>query len=250
MGRSSTASSSPEDRGLSGGSTSSTRIVGDWRAAERNAAQWMRGNGFSDARQQSGNHDGGVDVRAGKALAQVKHHAHPVGRPALQALVGARMLGTQDLLFFSLSGYTQGAIQYAGDMSIALFTYDAYSGAVRPLNRVARNLAAARIQTAPASRPAIHTPANVHDVSDNEDDPNSRRSTTRQGAGCLSVWRLLLALYLIAAVLNWIRMGDMSMSQWALAALALLGAFLLIRSWHRRSSGRGRRSARDHRRRA
>ena len=64
--------------------------ITSWQEAERNAARWMRHWGFGDARLTSSGADGGVDVRARAAVAQVKFEASQVGRPALQRLYGAR----------------------------------------------------------------------------------------------------------------------------------------------------------------
>ncbi len=99
--------------------------ITSWRAAEANAAVWMRFWGFADAHVTEAGSDGGVDVRASGALAQVKREARPVGRPALQRLVGARGRDVSlHLLFFSSSGYSQAATQYAAELGIALYTYD------------------------------------------------------------------------------------------------------------------------------
>src|SRR4051812_34396114 len=90
-----------------------------WQQAEERAAQLMRDWGYRDAKVTGPGSDGGVDVRSRKALAQVKHHAAPVGRPALQQLVGARGRGSAELLFFASAGFTATARVYAGEMGIA-----------------------------------------------------------------------------------------------------------------------------------
>ncbi len=111
-----------------------------WRDAEHAAAGWLRPRGFLDARVTECGADEGVDVRSRRAIAQVKFQSAPVGRPALQQLVGARARRSDvELVFYSRSGYSKQAIEYASLMNIALFTYAA-SGKVAPVNSAARVL--------------------------------------------------------------------------------------------------------------
>ncbi len=124
--------------------------VTSWHEAEENAARWMRHWGYIDATITQSGADAGIDVRSDRALAQVKFEAHHVGRPALQRLFGAR--GNRHdlaLLFFTGSGYTDQAKQYAQDHAIALLTYQ-QDGSVTAVNDHARSLSAA----SPASEPA------------------------------------------------------------------------------------------------
>jgi hypothetical protein len=115
-------------------------VVHSWQDAERLAASWMRSNGFRGAAVTQGGSDGGVDVKAPGAIAQVKRESKPVGRPALQRLAGARgRAQTLQMLFFSSSGYSPAAIEYAGLMDLALFTYTP-GGLVSPLNNAARRV--------------------------------------------------------------------------------------------------------------
>lgn len=83
----------------------------------------VRRLGFHDATLTSPGADRGLDVVATGAAAQVKALASPVGRPDVQRLVGAGINAGQ-LLFFSLSGYSARAIEYADDADVALFTFD------------------------------------------------------------------------------------------------------------------------------
>lgn len=100
-------------------------MIGTWREAEAAAAQFMRQYlGFADAWPTGRGSDGGVDVHAHGAVAQVKHHSKPVGRPDLQRLVGARP-GGACAVFFSLSGFTATARTYAHVTEMALFQYSA-----------------------------------------------------------------------------------------------------------------------------
>ena len=107
--------------------------------AEQVAAEWMRHLGFADARCTGAGTDGGVDVRSGEAVAQVKAQLTPVGRPELQALYGvARSEGRQPL-FFSLMNYTAAALTWADEVGMALFRFD-HAGLVEPVNLAAEAL--------------------------------------------------------------------------------------------------------------
>jgi hypothetical protein len=107
--------------------------------AEKVAAHWMRWMGFADATETMPGADGGIDVESATALAQVKTETLPVGRPALQRLAGAAHAERKRGLFFSLSGYTAQAREWADQASIAIFTFD-LQGVPQPINRVAEDL--------------------------------------------------------------------------------------------------------------
>jgi hypothetical protein len=101
------------------------RQIDSWRVAEENAAAWMRYWGHSDASCTPAGADGGIDVRARTAVAQVKFEAAQVGAPAVQRLVGARGVNQSlALYFFSGAGFARPAVEYAEMMGIALFKYD------------------------------------------------------------------------------------------------------------------------------
>lgn len=114
-------------------------FISSWQEAEDHAVAWMRDNGCGDARPTKGGADGGIDVRSKSALAQVKYEASQVGRPAVQRLVGARGHGAHRLLFFTGTGYSRTALQYADEMGVALFTYE-ITGRVSPVNEHAREV--------------------------------------------------------------------------------------------------------------
>lgn len=114
------------------------------RKAEINAAKKMRGLGYSDAEVTGKGADGGIDVIAANAVAQVKCEAHATGRPAVQRLFGARARAhDRDMLFFVSSSYSQQAVKYADDEDVALFTYTVF-GDIHPANFHARKLIARR----------------------------------------------------------------------------------------------------------
>ncbi|MGW6687132.1 restriction endonuclease [Streptomyces sp. NPDC054961] len=129
--------------------------ISSWQQAELNAAQWMRRWGYTDATARPGGPDAGIDVRARRALGQVKYQAAQVGRPELQRFVGARPYGsTAQLIFFTGSDYTATAVAYAREWSIALFTYR-LDGTMTPVNDTARRIHSSSASTAP---PATRNP--------------------------------------------------------------------------------------------
>lgn len=105
--------------------------------AELNAQAQMQSWGFTDAVATTGGSDGGIDVRSSRALAQVKWKGGVTGRPDVQNLYGARGAGTEQLFFFSASGYSDQAITYADQVGIMLMTYDPL-GAVEGVNQAAK----------------------------------------------------------------------------------------------------------------
>jgi hypothetical protein len=115
--------------------------VDSWSAAESLAVEWMREHGYPDAHATPGGADGGIDVRAQGALAQVKFRGAVTGRPVLHSLVGARGRGVEQLLCFSGTGFSEPAIAYANELDLALFTFNP-AGVVTPVNAQARALAA------------------------------------------------------------------------------------------------------------
>ncbi|MEH0985430.1 restriction endonuclease [Micromonospora sp. CPCC 205556] len=110
-----------------------------WQEAERAAVGFMQAIGFKDAALTNPGADRGLDVVASGAAAQVKALATPVGRPDVQRLRGASF-NVPTVLFFSLNGYSPGAIEYADQVRIALFTFG--PGLVpHPVNEFAQHLA-------------------------------------------------------------------------------------------------------------
>lgn len=116
-------------------------LLADWRDAEELAAWYLRESlGMSGARITGSGNDGGIDVVADGAIAQVKHVNAPVGAPVVQAALGAGH-GSGAVLFFALSGYTRQAEVFAAKSDVCLFQYDIY-GEVRAKNESARKLVA------------------------------------------------------------------------------------------------------------
>lgn len=104
--------------------------INDWKAAEKNAVEWLRWLGYRDARLTPPGPDGGIDVIARGALAQVKWQGTPVSLSTVQQLFGARGRRDGDLFFFTNAGYTQRALDYAEQNGIAAFMYDVGTGAI------------------------------------------------------------------------------------------------------------------------
>lgn len=109
--------------------------------AEYVAAAIMRDHlGFQDARVTTASGDGGIDVVARQAVAQVKHWGSQVGRPAIQQLYGARGIDhSKKMVFFCSGGYSRQAIAYANEVGVALFTFDA-AGSFGAVNKSAQEL--------------------------------------------------------------------------------------------------------------
>lgn len=97
--------------------------------AEHVAAGIMQKIGFSDAVKTVSSGDQGIDVRSSNTIAQVKWQAKPVGRPAVQQLGGAWLREQRlwkrnsKMFFFSKSGYTPQAVDYADAVGMVLFEF-------------------------------------------------------------------------------------------------------------------------------
>ena len=117
------------------------RHIGNWKEAEKLAQEWMFYFGFRDSKLSGSGSDGGYDVIGSRAIAQVKFEQTPTGRPKLQELAGEAHDQGKEALFFTLSGYTKKAIEWAAQsrIGIALFQYD-NSGNIQSLNDAASRL--------------------------------------------------------------------------------------------------------------
>ena len=92
-----------------------------WQEAEVVACDWMRRNGYRDAALTQPGIDGGIDVTSKKAIAQVKHHAKPVGLAEMQRLSGIAQSTGRKALFFSTAGYTPRAKEWARNHGIEMY---------------------------------------------------------------------------------------------------------------------------------
>lgn len=103
--------------------TSNGQSITTWREAEHFAAAHMRSLGFADADVTPLGVDGGIDVLAGGAVAQVKHFsAGSIGAPIVQQLKGVAG-ADRGAVFYALSGYTAAALAFAESAGVALFRY-------------------------------------------------------------------------------------------------------------------------------
>lgn len=114
-------------------------LIRDPHDAERLAAAWMRHWGYTDARELPVGPDGGIDVDSTGAVAQVKAHMRPIGRPDVQNLYGVATSLGKTPVFFSLTAYTREAEQWADKVGVALFRFD-LQGEPEPANHVAEEL--------------------------------------------------------------------------------------------------------------
>lgn len=115
------------------------RLIKDFTQAEVYAAEFMRYLGFEDATPTPVGVDGGVDVVAAEAIAQVKMEGIPTGRPVIQAIFGVSSLAQQRALVFSLAGYTTQAIEWAEAARVACFEF-ALDGSILAVSESAREL--------------------------------------------------------------------------------------------------------------
>jgi hypothetical protein len=114
-------------------------LIRTYRDAEEAAALWMRWLGWGDAHVTPQGRDGGIDVMSTHAVAQVKAHVNPIGRPQVQQLFGVASSMKRTPLFFASAGYTPEAITWADQVSMALFRFD-LQGEPEPSNHIARRL--------------------------------------------------------------------------------------------------------------
>ena len=94
---------------------------------------------YADARLTTEGADGGLDVKALEAGAQVKFYASPVGIADVQRLKGTVRSSQRAIFYASRPGYTKAATQYASSAGVALFRY-AESGLVVAENAHASTL--------------------------------------------------------------------------------------------------------------
>lgn len=109
----------------------------DWQLAEEVAAQHLRDLGYADVATTRKGSDGGLDVEGRLIAGQVKYISSRVGRPMVQQLVGAAP--SRIRAFYSRSGFTRQASEYAATHGVALFTVSLPSD-VDAVNEVAEDL--------------------------------------------------------------------------------------------------------------
>lgn len=207
------------------------QFVADDRQAEQMAAYAMRGLGYHDARVTRVGADGGVDVRASGAIAQVKFRGGMTSRPDVQRLVGAAGRQRLQLLFFSASGYSSKAVEYAIEMDVALFTYT-------PTGRLTVHSPAAQRRTSEGGHPRLRASS-----------PGTEHRAQRASAEALSNFSVavgLLTVFALSALILAARGAAVGANGWDEAVMPagvmVFGVLaLVIRS---RVRARGRRSSR------
>ena len=141
------------------------RPVRRFEDAEVNAAMWMRHLGFPSAKVTRSGADGGIDVEAAGAYAQVKARTGATSRPEVQQLVGAVGRGTSaQLFFFSFGGYTSDAVAFAEANDICAYTFH-LDGDVEPETSAAKTaLASASGWSGPTDDIASSKPGAIRPV--------------------------------------------------------------------------------------
>lgn len=108
------------------------------RDAEHLAAQWMKRLGAQGVEVTRSSHDGGIDVASTHYIAQVKRFASNVGVAPIRELAGVIRSDRRRGLFFTTTGYSKGAIEFATEQGIALFVMEIHTGQLSPANFQAR----------------------------------------------------------------------------------------------------------------
>jgi len=95
--------------------------------------------GYRDARLCRAGPDGGVDVSASGAAAQVKAGDTPTGRPIVQQIYGIADQQGKKAVLFTVAGVTGEAAAWADQAQVAVFQLD-LAGQVRALNGHAQEM--------------------------------------------------------------------------------------------------------------
>jgi hypothetical protein len=115
------------------------RPIEDARDAEEAMVEWMRWLSFEDAARTQSTRDGGIDIEASLALAQVKDQGNVVAPGPVRELFGVAVSHGKAAVFFARAGYSKQALAFADLTGVALFRFN-FLNEVRPVNDVARGL--------------------------------------------------------------------------------------------------------------
>lgn len=115
------------------------RLVKTFNEAEEYAASIMIALGFSDVEVSRVGSDEGIDVSSFEALAQVKMEGVKTSREKVQRLTGVCSVYRKSALFFSLSGYSGPALDWAEKTHTACFEFH-YDGSLIARSRAAMEL--------------------------------------------------------------------------------------------------------------
>ncbi|MCT7294211.1 restriction endonuclease (plasmid) [Rhodococcus pyridinivorans] len=94
-----------------------------WEDAEDFAEDWMRKNGYPDARKTKAGPDGGIDVTSARAVAQVKFFSSKIALHEIQRLSGIAHAEGKDAIFFSRTGYTKKAKEWGDRHGVRCLTF-------------------------------------------------------------------------------------------------------------------------------
>lgn len=100
---------------------------------EEYCASWARWLGYEDAETTRYTQDGGIDITSSEMVAQVKFQALPVAVGPIRELNGVRE-PQSDAVFFSLNGYTAGAINEARRLGVRLLVVRPLDGELEEIN--------------------------------------------------------------------------------------------------------------------
>ena len=95
--------------------------IGSPRDAEVAARDWLEYLGMQDVILGPGSSDQGIDVSSESVVAQVKSGETPTGRPVIQQIFGVASHTRRTAAVFSVSRFTDEAIEWAEQSSVALF---------------------------------------------------------------------------------------------------------------------------------
>ena len=111
------------------------------REAEFVMAEWCRWWGIKDARPGKGQKDKGVDIESKHIVGQVKHRASASTQEDLQKLHSNMNDFGKAGVFFSRSGFTKPAKDFANqsNIKIAIFEFN-WHGVPKPLNEYAKHI--------------------------------------------------------------------------------------------------------------
>jgi predicted Mrr-cat superfamily restriction endonuclease len=79
--------------------------------------EWMKKHGYMGASLTKAGADGGVDVVARRAIAQVKHHDKPVGLREVQRIYGIGRAERKRPLLFSTAGFSPATLKWAKEQT-------------------------------------------------------------------------------------------------------------------------------------
>jgi len=98
------------------------------RQAEFLAKAWMQYLGATGCKVSQATRDGGIDVDSEHFVGEVKHHTEPVSPGIVRQIVGVASIEGKIPVVFSLSGYSEAALEVGRRAGAALFTYSFEQG--------------------------------------------------------------------------------------------------------------------------